>query len=226
LVELPLAIVKVKLKVVELVLKEAERGVTVHHHVLKLLDLDLELGDQSTPAIELVTGLTKLLVSQLDGQVQSLSLVNKLSGGISLESLEMVEAVQAQCGHLEYPDWVEGRNCVHVGHPVKPKWVGRVVCRKQPEHRQNNLQRVLRAESGHRPHSGGLPSVQQTVSDHLGHNRLPPVERVLRNNNHHAAMANPIFHEVMAIVERWLGVTGCTQDLPETARKSVPVQTS
>jgi len=69
LVELPLGVVEVKLKVVELVLKKLEHGVMVHHHVLKLLDLDLELGDQSTPAIELVTGLTKLLVSQLDGQV-------------------------------------------------------------------------------------------------------------------------------------------------------------
>ena len=69
LVELPLGVVKVKLKVVELILEEVESGVTVHHCVLKLLDLALELGDQSTPALELVTGLTKLLVSQLDGQV-------------------------------------------------------------------------------------------------------------------------------------------------------------
>ena len=63
LVELPLGVVEVKLKVVELVLKEVESGVTVHHHVLKLLDLVLELGDQSTPARKLVTGLPKLLVS-------------------------------------------------------------------------------------------------------------------------------------------------------------------
>ena len=69
LVELPLGVVEVKLKVVELVLKKLERGVMVHHRVLKLLDLALELGDQSTPARKLVTGLTKLLVSQLDGQV-------------------------------------------------------------------------------------------------------------------------------------------------------------
>jgi hypothetical protein len=41
----------------------------VHHRVLKLLDLALELGDQSTPALELVAGLTKLLVPQQDGQV-------------------------------------------------------------------------------------------------------------------------------------------------------------
>jgi hypothetical protein len=69
LVELLLGVVKVKLKVVELILEEVESGFTVHHHVLELLDLTLELGDQSTPAIKLVTGLTKLLVSQLDGQV-------------------------------------------------------------------------------------------------------------------------------------------------------------
>ena len=69
LVELPLGVVEVKLKVVELVLEEVESGITVHHHVLKLLDLALELGDQSTPALELVTGLTKLLISQLDDQV-------------------------------------------------------------------------------------------------------------------------------------------------------------
>jgi len=103
LVELTLGVIEVKLKVVELVLKKVESGVMVHHHVLKLLDLALELGDQSTPARKLVTGLTKLLVSQLDGQVQSLSLVNQLSGGIALESLEMVETVQAQRGRPECP---------------------------------------------------------------------------------------------------------------------------
>jgi hypothetical protein len=69
LVELLLGVVDVKIKVVQLILEEVESGVMVHHHVLKLLDLALELGDQSTPAHELVTGLTKLLVSQLDGQV-------------------------------------------------------------------------------------------------------------------------------------------------------------
>ena len=45
----------------ELVLKELDGGITAHHHVLKLLDLALELGDQSTPALE--------LVPQLDSQV-------------------------------------------------------------------------------------------------------------------------------------------------------------
>ena len=69
LVELTLGVIEVKLKVVELVLKKVESGVMVHHHVLKLLDLALELGDQSTPARKLVTGLPKLLVSQLDDQV-------------------------------------------------------------------------------------------------------------------------------------------------------------
>ena len=69
LVELPLGVVEVKLKVVELVLKELERDVTVHHCVLKLLDLALELGDQSTPALELVTSLTQLLVLQVDRHV-------------------------------------------------------------------------------------------------------------------------------------------------------------
>ena len=69
LVELTLGVVEVKLKVVELVLKKVESGITVHHCVLKLLDLALELGDQSTPALELIAGLTKLLVPQLDYQV-------------------------------------------------------------------------------------------------------------------------------------------------------------
>jgi len=62
LVELPLGVVEVKLKVVELVLEEVDGGITIYHGVLKLLDLALELGDQSTPALELVTGLAKLLV--------------------------------------------------------------------------------------------------------------------------------------------------------------------
>ena len=69
LVELILGVVEVKLKVVELVLEEVDGGITIHHGVLKLLDLALELGDQSTPALELVTGPAKLLVPQLDGQV-------------------------------------------------------------------------------------------------------------------------------------------------------------
>jgi hypothetical protein len=76
LVELTLGVVEVKLKVVKLVLQEVDSGVTVHHRVLKLVDLALELGDKSTPALELVTDLLKLLVPQLDGQVQGLSLVN------------------------------------------------------------------------------------------------------------------------------------------------------
>ena len=98
-----MGVVEVKLKVVELVLKEVDSGFTVHHRVLKLLNLTLELGDKSTPARKLVTGLTKLFVPQLDDQVRSLSLVNQLSGGIALESLEMVETVQAQRGRPECP---------------------------------------------------------------------------------------------------------------------------
>ena len=69
LVELSLSVVQVKLKVVKLVLQEDDRSVTIHHHVLKLVYLAVELGDQSTPALELVAGLTKLLAPQLDGQV-------------------------------------------------------------------------------------------------------------------------------------------------------------
>ena len=96
LVELLLGVVEVKLKVVELILEEVESGVTVHHRVLKHLDLALELGYQSTPALELVTGLAKLLIPQLDGQVQSLSLVDQLSGGVTLRDLKVVKSVQAQ----------------------------------------------------------------------------------------------------------------------------------
>jgi hypothetical protein len=53
----------------DLVIEEVDGGITIHHGVLKLLDLALELGDQSTLALELVTGPAKLLVPQLDGQV-------------------------------------------------------------------------------------------------------------------------------------------------------------
>ena len=76
LVELKLGVVEVKLKVVKLVLQEVDRSITIHHRVLKLVDLAMELGDKSTPALELGTGLLKLLVPELDGQVQGLSLVN------------------------------------------------------------------------------------------------------------------------------------------------------
>ena len=67
--KLPLGVVKVKLEVVKLILKKLECGVMVRHRVLDLLNLALELGDQSTPALELVAGLTKLLVPQLDRQM-------------------------------------------------------------------------------------------------------------------------------------------------------------
>jgi hypothetical protein len=87
LVELSLRVVQVKLKVVKLILQEVDRSIMIHHHVLKLVDLAMELGDKSTPALELGTGLLKLLVPQLDSQVQGLSLVNQLSDGVALESL-------------------------------------------------------------------------------------------------------------------------------------------
>ena len=92
LVELTLGVVEVKLKVVKL-LQEVDSGVTVHHHVLKLVNLTLELGDLNTLALKLVIGLLKLLVPQLDGQVQGLSLVNQLSDGVALESLKSIETI-------------------------------------------------------------------------------------------------------------------------------------
>ena len=91
--ELSLSVVQVKLKVVKLVLQEVDRSVTIHHCVLKLMDLAMELGDKSTPALELGTGLLKLLIPQLDSQMQGLSLVNQLSDGVALESLKSVETV-------------------------------------------------------------------------------------------------------------------------------------
>src|SRR6185312_2512424 len=101
-----------------------------------------------------------------------------------------------------------------------------VVCREQPVRGQNHLQRVQGAELGQHPHGGELPSVQQMVSNHLSHDRLPPVKRVLRDHHRHTAAVNSVLHKVVAIVDRWLEVTGCTQKLPKTARKSVPVQAS
>ena len=90
LVELPLGLVQVKLKVVKLVLQEVDRSVMIHHRVLKLVNLAVELGDKSSPALELGTGLLKLLIPQLDGQVQGLNLVNQLGDGVALESLVSV----------------------------------------------------------------------------------------------------------------------------------------
>ena len=57
------------------------------------MDLAMELGDKSSPALELGTGLLKLLIPQLDGQVQGLRLVNQLSDGIALKSVELVETI-------------------------------------------------------------------------------------------------------------------------------------
>ena len=62
LVELTLGVVQLKLKVVKLVLKEVDPSVTIHHRVLKLVNLAMELGDKSSPALELGTGLLKLLI--------------------------------------------------------------------------------------------------------------------------------------------------------------------
>jgi hypothetical protein len=64
------------------------------------------------------------------------------------------------------------------------------------------------------------------VTDYLSHDRLPPVEPVLRDHHHHTVATNSVLHKVVAIVNQWLEVTGCTQKLPKTARKSVPVQAS
>ena len=94
-VELPLGLVQLKLQVVELVLQKVDRSVTIHHRVLKLVNLAVELGDKSSPALELGASLLKLSISQLDRQVQGLSMVHQLSDGVTLVSVESVEAVQA-----------------------------------------------------------------------------------------------------------------------------------
>ena len=93
LVELPLGLVQLKLHVVKLVLQEVDRSVMIRHRVLKLVNLTVELSDKSSPALELGTSLLKLLVSQLNGQVQSLSLVHQLSDGVTLVRVKSVETV-------------------------------------------------------------------------------------------------------------------------------------
>ena len=93
LVELPLGLVQVKLKVVKLVLQEVDHSVTIQHRVLKLVNLAVELGNKSSPALELGTSLLKLLVSHLNSQVQSLSLVHQLSDGVTLVRVKSVETV-------------------------------------------------------------------------------------------------------------------------------------
>ena len=62
-VKLPLGVVEVQLKVVELIRQKLERRVVVRDRVLQLLDLALELSDQSTPALELIACLAQLLIS-------------------------------------------------------------------------------------------------------------------------------------------------------------------
>ena len=93
LVELPLGLVQVKLKVVKLVLQEVDRCVTIQHRILKLVNLAVELGDKSSPALELGTSLQKLIVSQLNSQVQGLSLVHQLSDDVTLVRVKSVETV-------------------------------------------------------------------------------------------------------------------------------------
>ena len=53
----------------------------------------MELGDKSCPALELGTSLLKLLVSQLDSQVQGLSLVHQLSDGVTLKCVKSIETI-------------------------------------------------------------------------------------------------------------------------------------
>ena len=93
LVELSLSVVQVKLKVVKLVLQEDDRSITIRHRVLKLVNLAVELGDKSSPALELGTSLLKLLISQLDSQVQGLSLVHQLSDGVTLKRVKSIETI-------------------------------------------------------------------------------------------------------------------------------------
>jgi hypothetical protein len=57
------------------------------------MNLAVELGDKSSPALELGASLLKLLASQLDRQVQGLSLVHQLSDGVTLVRVKSVETV-------------------------------------------------------------------------------------------------------------------------------------
>ena len=68
------------------------------------MDLAMELGDKSSPALDLGTSLLKLLIPQLNGQVQGLRLVNQLSDGVALERMKSVETVKAQRCRPECPD--------------------------------------------------------------------------------------------------------------------------
>jgi hypothetical protein len=92
-VEPSLSVVQVKLKVVKLVLQEDDRSVTIRHRVLKLVNLAMELDDKGSPALKLGTSLLKLLVSQLDSQVQGLSLVHQLSDGVTLKCVKSIETI-------------------------------------------------------------------------------------------------------------------------------------
>jgi len=63
------------------------------------------------------------------------------------------------------------------------------------------------------------------VSDHLGHDGLPPIVRVLRYHHRDTATEHTVLHKGVALVGRRLGVPGCTQQLPQMMWKSVLVQT-
>ena len=78
---------------VELVLEKVDCGITIHHRVLKLVNLAVELGDESSPALLIGTSLLKLLISQLDRQVQGLSLVHQLSDGVTLKCVKSIETI-------------------------------------------------------------------------------------------------------------------------------------
>ena len=93
LVELSLSVVQVKLKVVKLVLQEVDRSITIQHYVLKLMNLTVELGNKSSPTLELDTSLLKLLISQLNRQVQGLSVVHQLSDGVTLVHVKSVDTI-------------------------------------------------------------------------------------------------------------------------------------
>ena len=144
---------------------------------------------------------------------------------LTLEDLKTVECIQALRCRPQRTDGVEGRNCGHVGHPIAPHRISRVVSEEQLERGQEYLQWVLRAEGDQGSHGGSLLSVQHAVADHLIHDRLPPVEWVLWNHHRDTTAAHSALHKVVAVVERRLGVPGCTQQLPKTVRKSITVQT-
>ena len=224
--ELPLGLVQLKLQVVKLILQEVDRSVTIHHRVLKLVNLAGELGDKRSPALELGTSLQKLPISQLDRQVQGLSMVHQLSDGVTLVRVKSVETVQHIAVVQSAP--TGSRVATTSTCAIRSSQSGSVGsgAGNNPNAVRTTSRGRKEQKGGHRPHGGKLPSVQQVVTDHLSHDRLPPVERVLRDHHRHTAATNSVLHKLVAIVNRWLEVTGCTQKLPKTAGKPVPVQAS